>query len=136
MKFAATVAAYGHQGRRGASPVEPVPRATEQPVDEGRAQLQEFQDIASAVKFFRQEFPRPFAGLPQRGDRPGLRPAGRLESLRVDECRRYLAHQNSSWLRAVSTSTPPAVTASVCSHWAERRPSLVVTVQPSRLSFT
>ena len=34
--------------------------------------------------------------------------------------------------RAVSTSQPPAVTSSVCSHCADSRPSLVVTVQPSR----
>src|SRR5690606_24338120 len=33
--------------------------------------------------------------------------------------------------RRVSTSQPLAVTARVCSHWAERRRSRVVTVQPS-----
>ena len=37
---------------------------------------------------------------------------------------------------SVSTSTPDAVTATVCSHWAERLRSLVTTVQPSLSSFT
>src|SRR5690606_12689800 len=33
--------------------------------------------------------------------------------------------------RVVSTSAPAAVTAIMCSHWADRRPSRVSTVQPS-----
>src|SRR5690606_30333712 len=44
-------------------------------------------------------------------------------------------HQKCSSLRAVRTSTPVAVTARVCSHWAERRPSRVSTVQPSLCSL-
>ena len=66
-----------------------------------------------------------------RGDLAPSAPAGRrLTAAATAARRRYgWCGRGAGW--AVSTSTPSAVTASVCSNWAVRRRSAVTAVQPS-----
>ena len=135
VQFAATVAADREEGDALLAPVEARPQVLHQFVDETGPQVQELVDIPAGPELVIQPFIGVAAGLAQVGG--GI--TGRFGGSRqvLQQLRRALGHPKFSSLRAVRTSQPWSVTASVCSHWAESRPSRVLTVHPSFLfNFT
>ena len=135
VQLAAAVTAHGHQGQIARRQPQFPPGMAQQFVDQCRALAQQFSGVAPVAKIPVQIVRGLAQGLAQRRQqalRIGAdRPIGRAFAVRLRG--RIHSAQGFSSRRRVKISQPSSVTPRVCSHCAERRPSRVVTVQPSRV---
>ena len=137
MQFPAPVAAYRDQRQVGPVPVLVLPEGSQQGIYKTRPQADQRARLLALPEALVQVVGGYGDGLFATVDRlavgqlPGQ---GRGIEQGSGQCADVGVHGytgSDSLLRRVYTSQPVAVTPRVCSHWADRRPSRVVTVQPS-----